>query len=77
MGKAITKTNFQFDSLPCLRCGTTLVFAGHFKFHEGAKWGLGGQLFELFVNRVSFDVYKCPECGKVEFYTPRTDRIYL
>ena len=55
--------------LSCLRCGTELVYAGNFKFHEGSRAGgvLGG-VFELTVNRESFDVCKCPGCGHVEFF---------
>ena len=54
--------------MPCLRCGTELIYAGKFKFHEGTRWGIFGGLFELAENRESFDVCKCPKCGKVEFY---------
>jgi predicted nucleic-acid-binding Zn-ribbon protein len=54
--------------LPCLRCGTELLYAGNFKFHEGTRWGALGDIFELNENRECFDVCKCPNCGKVEFY---------
>ncbi len=54
--------------IPCLRCGTELIYAGHFKFHEGTRWGALGDIFELAVNRKSFDVCKCPACGHVEFF---------
>jgi Zn finger protein HypA/HybF involved in hydrogenase expression len=56
--------------IDCLRCKVPLIFSGNYKFHEGAKIGLLGNLFELFVNRESFDLYICPKCGKVEFYSP-------
>lgn len=54
----------------CLRCDVPLEFEGNFKFHEGSKIGFFGNLFELFTNRESFDLYHCPKCGKVEFYLP-------
>lgn len=38
------------------------------QFHEGKRWGLLGDLGELFVNKESFDVYACPQCGSVEFF---------
>ena len=61
----------EADDLPCLRCGTKLVYTGNYKFHEGTRWGFLGGLFELLVNKESFDVYLCPTCGKEEFYNPK------
>ena len=52
----------------CLRCQIPLTYAGTKKFHEGTRWGLMGDLGELFVNKENFDVYHCPHCGKVEFF---------
>lgn len=57
-------------AINCLRCDVPLVFNGNFKFHEGTKWGILGDLGHLFTNRASFDVYVCPNCMKVEFYLP-------
>jgi hypothetical protein len=37
-------------------------------FHEGKRWGMLGDLGELFVNKQRFDVYSCPRCGLVEFF---------
>lgn len=54
--------------LNCLRCNTPMLYAGNYKFHEGTRAGLFGNLFELFVTRQSFDLYVCPKCGKVEFF---------
>lgn len=54
--------------LSCPSCQTTLNYAGSKRFHEGTRWGLLGDLGELFVNKETFDVYYCPGCGKVEFY---------
>ena len=58
--------------LNCLRCDTSMLFSGNFKFHEGARSGVLGAIGEMFVNRESFDLYLCPKCGKVEFFTPTT-----
>lgn len=55
-------------SLSCLRCQTTLEHVGTKRFHEGARWGVLGELGELFVKRDRFDVYACPRCGHVEFF---------
>lgn len=57
-------------SLNCLRCRVPMIYSGNFKFHEGMKTGFFGNLFELFVNRETFDLFLCPKCGKVEFFTP-------
>ena len=56
------------DPLRCPRCPSTLDYVGTKKFHEGTRWGLMGELGELFVNRESFDIYVCPRCGRVEFF---------
>ena len=57
--------------IECLRCNVSLVYSGEYKFHEGTRRGLLGNIFELFINREKFDLYTCPKCGKVEFYLPR------
>ena len=57
--------------LNCLRCNNVkMVFAGNYKFHEGPRIGILGSAFEIFQNRETFDLYLCPKCGKVEFFTP-------
>ncbi|HBC37943.1 hypothetical protein KCV26_07850 [Petrimonas sulfuriphila] len=57
--------------ITCLRCkGVPMRFSGNYKFHEGSRLGAMGNLFELFVNKETFDLYVCPKCGKVEFFTP-------
>ena len=54
----------------CLRCGIKLIYSGIYHFHEGKRYGVFGNLFELLVNKESFDIYVCPKCGKVEFFVP-------
>ncbi len=72
--KEINRQNGILPSGPrhidCLRCKVELVYQGFFKFHEGERVGAWGNLFELLVNRESFDLYSCPKCGKVEFFIP-------
>lgn len=63
----------QRKTLMCLRCQHKLDFAGSKAFHEGARWGIIGDLGELFVNRERFDVYCCPGCGHVEFFVDVDD----
>jgi predicted RNA-binding Zn-ribbon protein involved in translation (DUF1610 family) len=57
------------DPIRCPRCTTTtLQYMGTKKFHEGTRWGVFGELGELFENREHFDVYMCPRCGRVEMF---------
>ena len=55
-------------NVACSSCKVSLAYAGTKKFHEGTRWGLLGDLGELFVNKETYDVYFCPKCGKVEFF---------
>jgi Zn finger protein HypA/HybF involved in hydrogenase expression len=59
--------------IDCLRCNVPMEYQGNFKFHEGTRVGALGNLFELFTNRESFDLFSCPNCGKVEFFLPGFD----
>lgn len=58
------------QQIDCLRCKAPMSYNGNFRFHEGTRIGTFGDLFELFTNRESFDLYFCPKCGKVEFFLP-------
>jgi hypothetical protein len=56
------------DPIRCPTCELALVYVGTRDFHEGTRWGVLGELGELFVNKEHFDVYSCPRCGRVEFF---------
>ena len=57
------------NKIKCLRCeDETMAFAGSRQFHEGARWGILGNLAELMVRKETFDLYICSLCGKAEFY---------
>ncbi len=71
--KDLNENKRQID---CLRCKVSMIFSGEYKFHEGPKIGLLGNIFEAFINRESFDLYVCPKCGKVEFFAPLNDPEY-
>lgn len=58
----------SLKALTCLRCDRELTYVGTKHFHEGKRWGVLGDLGELFVNKERFDVYCCPRCGRVEFF---------
>ena len=53
--------------IECMRCNVELEFQGTFKFPE-AKVGNSSNMFD-----VSFDVYNCPICKKVELFLPEVD----
>lgn len=57
-------------AIDCLRCHVRMAYSGEYKFLEGTRLGALGNLFELFQNRETFDLYVCPKCGKVEFFSP-------
>ena len=69
-GEPVTTTaeKEKRDPLHCVRCSTNLDYVGSKRFHEGTRWGVLGDLGELFINRESFDVFVCPRCGRVEFF---------
>jgi hypothetical protein len=56
------------NPIACARCNEPLHYVGRKRFHEGANWGVFGEIGELFVKREHFDVYVCPRCGRVEFF---------
>lgn len=60
--------------MDCLRCDVPMRYAGEYRFLEGTRTGVFGNIFELFQNRESFDLYVCSKCGKVEFFVPQEDK---
>jgi hypothetical protein len=56
------------NPITCPRCNCELNYVGTKSFHEGTRWGVLGDLGELFVNKERFDVYCCSRCGRVEFF---------
>ena len=68
--EATAETGGRSDAAPlrCPRCDRELDYMGTKSFHEGTRWGALGDLGELFVNKERLDVYRCPRCGRVEFF---------
>ena len=56
------------DPISCQRCEQQMEFVGTKRLHEGTNWGVLGEIGEFFVKRERFDVYVCPQCGRVEFF---------
>lgn len=61
----------ETKELKCLRCNIKLFYSGNYKFHEGMRIGMIGNLLGSLGNRESFDLYVCRSCGKVEFFLPQ------
>jgi len=66
----LTKDKKYNRNISCLRCNVPLEFKGRYRFHEGTRWGILGDLGHLFTNTESFELYICPKCNKVEFFAP-------
>ena len=62
--------NSGYMNIDCIRCKVPMLFKGNSRFHEGTRVGTLGNFFELMINRESFDLYFCPQCGKIEFFLP-------
>ena len=56
------------NPMVCPTCHLGLAYVGTPDFHEGTRWGVLGDLGELFVNKEHFDVYVCERCGRVSLF---------
>ena len=56
----------RYPTGSCLRYN--LVYIGKKEFHEGMRWGMLGDLSELFINQTKLEMYFCPACRHVEFF---------
>ncbi len=60
--------DIQLTATNCVRCQLPLAYLGTRDFHEGTRWGVFGELAELFVSKETFELYACSRCGHVEFF---------
>jgi len=67
-GKSVPNDAFANITPDCIRCQASLTFIGTKNFHEGTRWGVLGDLGELFINKENLDMYACKSCGKIEFF---------
>ncbi len=56
--------------LKCLRCSGDMSFIRREEFQLGRTGWLLGDLPNLVAGAMELDVYACPNCGKVELFTP-------
>ena len=62
----------------CIRCGGRMAHIGRERIQLGKFGVLTGWLDQLFSGALAVDIYRCEQCGKLEFYAPEAaeeDRI--
>ena len=55
-------------NLKCLRCSDNMKYISTEKLQLGQTGWLLGDLPNLIAGALEFDIYSCPQCGKVEFF---------
>ncbi len=60
-------------NLKCLRCETEMVYIGAEEFQLGKTSFLWGDLPNLLAGAITMEIYYCPKCRKVEFFS--TDKL--
>ena len=56
--------------LKCLRCDADMEVFRQEKFQLGEESGYTGILAVMTAESMMMDIYKCPNCGKIEFFEP-------
>ncbi len=62
--------------LKCLRCEADMEFGMTERFQLGQYGVVLGHLPNLLAGSLDLEVYFCPQCGKVEFFTPEDSGDY-
>ena len=57
------------DTINCLRCHVPMSFQGEQEIQLGKTGWLLGDLPNLFAGAMDVAVFKCPKCGKLEFFS--------
>lgn len=55
--------------LNCLRCGVSMKFLGEEQLQLGKTGWLLGDLPNLFAGALEVELYRCPQCGKLELFS--------
>ena len=53
----------------CLRCQSQMAYAGREKLQLGRTGWVLGDLPNLLAGALEVDIYICPKCGKLEFFS--------
>ncbi|MEM0158250.1 MAG: nucleotide-binding protein [Thermoplasmataceae archaeon] len=58
----------------CVQCNTEMAPVGNMNFRVGGFTGIGGMLLggwnDLAETTQTFALFKCPQCGRIDFYEP-------
>ncbi len=57
------------NTISCLRCNTPMDFLGQRQIQLGKTGWLLGDVSNLFAGAMDVAVFKCPMCGKLEFFS--------
>ena len=62
------------DRVTCTHCNAVLDLVGEEDFRTGGHTGMAGALFagwnQLDIEILALQMYRCPQCGQVEFFLP-------
>ena len=62
----------QPSAFQCIRCSVALDFLGSFPVRVGGTTGgwhlLLGELADVGERTIAFDIYRCPNCRRLEIY---------
>ena len=61
-------------TMDCLRCGTPMRFRGAEELQLGKAGLFLGNLSNVFSGALNVVIYECPRCGKLEFFSPDSER---
>lgn len=61
-------------NLKCLRCNAEMKYFSRETFQLGQTSFLLGNLQNLMAGALEADIYVCPDCGKIEFFTAEDDK---
>ena len=56
-------------NMNCLRCGTKMEYAKRTKLQLGEAGWILNDLPHLIHGAMDVDIYSCPDCGKLEFFS--------
>ncbi|MEA4816255.1 MAG: hypothetical protein VB120_05280 [Lachnospiraceae bacterium] len=59
----------------CLRCNSEMKFLGKEDIQLGHVGFLTGTLGNLFSGSLAVEIFLCPACGKIEFFSDEKDKL--
>ena len=62
-------------ALSCLRCGAEMEFSARKQFQLGEESPYSGIRAMMDAQSLTMEIYKCPSCGKMEFFDPSLPKV--